>query len=436
MASLSVLRHAVSANLRSVTALGTAIVGIVGAQGAIQAVNLMTGLLILRYLDLHAYALYTIAGVLIGVGAVLCNMSLYPATSYFATRVGADQEGLAGTVAAADVIQWWLVVAAAIVLVGLGLSYKHQFSGLRETIVVIGISICHMTLAARMDLARALLSARRQIRPIVLADTVIAALRAAVILPMLLLIPGIGAAPILMANAAAQMAGLCLIKSSRPRGRRSARFDGVRPVLGYMLPLWPEHVFYLIHGNIILMILAWTGTQAIVAEMGALSRLSQIFSVAIPLNVVLIFPFLSRHQTAEDLRKRARFVLICYALAVLPVLATAWLWPAPFLFIIGPQYAHLAVYIFPMIGISVLRLVSNTSYMFCLATGRPGFLSLSVVPILVLQAVYIGLVGVSSLETAIGFALCTVAAELTIYLLLFNWLSRRPLLATSMRASK
>ena len=74
--------------------------------------------------------------------------------------------------------------------------------------------------------------------------------------------------------------------------------------------------------------------------------------------------------------------------------------------------------------------------MFCLATGRPGFLSLLVDPILVLQAVYIGLVGVSSLETAIGFALCTVAAELTNYLLLFNWLSRRPLLATSMRASK
>ena len=68
-----------------------------------------------------------------------------------------------------------------------------------------------------MDLARALLSARRQIRPIVLADTVIAALRAAVILPMLLLIEGIGAAPILMVNAAAQMAGLyILIKTITP----------------------------------------------------------------------------------------------------------------------------------------------------------------------------------------------------------------------------
>jgi O-antigen/teichoic acid export membrane protein len=72
-----------------------------GAQGAIQASNLLTGLLILRFLGVREYAIYAIAGTLIGVGAVLANLSLYPATSHQVARAADDRARLNAIVSTA-----------------------------------------------------------------------------------------------------------------------------------------------------------------------------------------------------------------------------------------------------------------------------------------------------------------------------------------------
>lgn len=399
-----------------------AIAGIVSAEAAIQASNLLVGLLILRYLSLSEYAIYIIAGTLAGIGAVLANMGLYPGTSFYVARAGETQDRVANVVTSASYLQNWLIGFAALGVVVIGGTYLHQFHSLFELATVIAIILLQVVIAARLELARSILYAQQRARPIVAANAAIAALRLATIVPMLLAIPSIGVLPVLAANALAQLVGFVSLRSAAPQ--RSQRHDTQqdRQLLRYMVPLWPENLYYLAQGNIAVMAIAWLGGHSQVAELGALTRLVQIVMILSVLNRFVVQPYVARYDSLRDFRHRSLQVLSIYAGGSMLLLLLAWLAPQPFLLVLGAQYQHLTGYVLPVMALAVVSLGGTVAYWLCLSSGHTAGMSLTVPFGIVIQVSYIALVGLESVAAAVGFMLATALGEFATRLGVLAWL--------------
>lgn len=107
------------------------------------------------------------------------------------------------------------------------------------------------------------------------------------------------------------------------------------------LPNAPSTLFYAIQGQIMLMLITVFGHNASsIANIGALSRLGQILMVLGPMNAILVEPFFAK---LERIRLRRIYVLsaglVAAGLAVFSALA--FLFPAAFLWILGPHYRQL-----------------------------------------------------------------------------------------------
>lgn len=402
------------------------VAGLLGAQGAVQASNLVTGLLILRFLGVGEYAIYAIAGTLVGVGAVLANLSLYPATSYQVARAAGDRARLNAITSTAWLLQIALLAVAGLGVSALGLAYRHQLASNWQQLALLLIVLVNVLLAARLELARSVLYALQTARPIVLADSAIAAVRMVVIVPLLLMAPSGGALPVLLANALAQLAGFVSLRLPYAQGSKQLDRTVARELLRYMAPLWPENLYYLIQGNVALLVLAWVGTHSQVAELGALTRLVQVVMILGILNRFLVQPYVARYRSQDDFRKRTLQVLGVYAAGGVFLLLFAWLLPQPLLMILGSQYAHLTGYVLPAMALAVLSLGATVAYWLCLSSGRPGGLSLTIPFNLAIQVGYVSLVGLATVDTALGFMVLTAAGEFVVRLALLIWLTQRP----------
>jgi O-antigen/teichoic acid export membrane protein len=402
------------------------VTGILGAQAAVQASNLVTGLLILRFLGVRDYAIYAIAGTLVGVGAVLANLSLYPATSHQVARAAGDRARLNAIISTAWLLQIALLAVAGLGVSALGLAYRHQLASNWQQLALLLIVLVNVLLAARLELARSVLYALQTARPIVLADSAIAAVRVVVIVPLLLMASAAGALPVLLANALAQLAGFVSLRLPYAQGSKRLDRTVARELLRYMAPVWPENLYYLVQGNVALLVLAWVGTHSQVAELGALTRLAQVVMILGILNRFLVQPYVARYRSQDDFRERTLQVLGVYAAGGMFLLLFAWLLPQPLLMILGSQYAHLTGYVLPAMALAVLSLGATVAYWLCLSSGRPGGLSLTIPFNLAIQVGYISLVGLATVESALGFMLVTATGEFVVRLAVLAWLALRP----------
>ena len=399
--------------------------GILSAQAAIQGSNLLVGLLILRQLGVREYGIYVIAGTLIGVSAILANMSLSAAMSFRVARAAEDPARLATIISTASTLQYALIAFALLGVTAIGIAYRHQFDNRLELSAALIIIYVHLILAARLELARSVRFALRHTRPVIMADAAIAGLRLVVIVPVVLLAPWVGALPLLLANAGAQVAGFVTLRMPHGSHLQADRRE-MRLLLRYMAPLWPENLYYLIQGNVAVMVIAWVGGHSQVAELGALTRLVQIVMILAILNRFLVQPYVARYNSLRDFRHRSLQVLSVYAAGSMLLLLLVWLAPQPFLLVLGAQYQHLTGYVLPVMAFGVVSLGGGLVYWLCLSSGRTAGMSLTIPFGIIIQVSYIALVGLETVGAAVGFMLATALVELVVRLGILAWLSERP----------
>lgn len=104
----------------------------------------------------------------------------------------------------------------------------------------------------------------------------------------------------------------------------------------------PNALFFCVQGQIALAILAVTGNPSNVADFSALGRLAPLLAVFSAAYVNILAPEFARCQDGPRL-KRLYTLLVGSAVAVTaPLVGLAWLFPAPLIWLLGPQYRGLA----------------------------------------------------------------------------------------------
>jgi O-antigen/teichoic acid export membrane protein len=131
-----------------------------------------------------------------------------------------------------------------------------------------------------------------------------------------------------------------------------------REMLRYLSPLIPVTIFLAFQGQISIFIITLTGQTRGVAEVAALGRLGQLFLVLGAFNSVVISPYSARVPRSHLARRYFQMVGAAVAISAVICLG-AFLFPEPFLWILGPKYQNLRAEVGWAIAVSCVNYVGG-----------------------------------------------------------------------------
>jgi hypothetical protein len=117
--------------------------------------------------------------------------------------------------------------------------------------------------------------------------------------------------------------------------------DDRSELLRLSLKSLPNTVFFCFQGQVLILILTITGSPARVADLTALGRLAILFQVFSVTFTNVLAPGFARCQQPLRLRRLYLVLLGGMTVPLAFLTACAWLWPSPFLWLLGRQYDSL-----------------------------------------------------------------------------------------------
>jgi O-antigen/teichoic acid export membrane protein len=134
-----------------------------------------------------------------------------------------------------------------------------------------------------------------------------------------------------------------------------------RAILHLILPNTPNVIFYAIQGQISQFLVILFGLTTAIADVGALSRLAQIFAIFAQMNPILIEPYFARLPRN---RLRANYLAAVGATTALclAIVALGRIVPGLFLWVLGPKYAGLDYEVLLLLIGSSIRYLSGTMW--------------------------------------------------------------------------
>jgi O-antigen/teichoic acid export membrane protein len=315
----------------------------VAGQGAIQALNLASGFLIIRWLSVEAYAQYSVAFAFQNTVGMLVDLGV---SGSIVAMVGGrgDQPAVVGAYIRAAkhyrTISFMIVIpASAGFFVWMSLrqhwSYAMQ-AGLFSSVV---FSLFFQGWASYYS---APLLIHHRLRQLYSSKLGAGALRLA--------ISGLFyAASALSAVATAWINSLSLAWSaiSYKRHARDLVIEPVRPdpvankeMARYLAPVVPGIIFYALQGQLTVFLITFFGKSHNIAEVAALGRLTQALILVGAFNSVIIEPYIAR--VPHILLPKRYPLIVAGAVSLTVALAFgSYLFPGAALWIIGSKYSNL-----------------------------------------------------------------------------------------------
>lgn len=113
-----------------------------------------------------------------------------------------------------------------------------------------------------------------------------------------------------------------------------------RQMMQYVLPSLPSLIFFALQGQISLFLISFFGGTRNIAEVGALGRLGQLFLMLSGFNAAVIEPFMARLPKQRVLRSYLTIAAIASAVCV-PICWLGFLHPQILLLVLGTKYSSL-----------------------------------------------------------------------------------------------
>jgi O-antigen/teichoic acid export membrane protein len=192
-----------------------------------------------------------------------------------------------------------------------------------------------------------------------------------------------------------------------------------REVMEYIRPLIPGTAFFAIHGQITIFLISWFGQARDVAEVGALGRLGQLFLLLAAFNSVVIAPNIAKIPRVRLASRYAFFLAGAIAVSVALLVTSAWL-PQVLLWIIGPKYLHLRTELIWTIMASCLGYVC--SVMWTMHLARKWTFAWGV-RAYIIAVVLVEICGIAfmDLSTAVGVIRLSAYTALATFAVLIAW---------------
>lgn len=388
--------------------------------GGAQAVNLLTGLALIRLVPVSEYALYTIATVVLGIVSVTSDVGITSALVTFVAPHRGDSQRIGSLHTAALKQRKTLVVASAVVAVLLiPLATRSHGWSVAVVGMTIGLVILGSWVHANSALLAAVLNAHHEARPLATSDLTAALARIVLSVGVLFLVPSA------IVAVAINVVALCIRWVFLRRAVRSlaelgapARGEDENALKAFVKPLVPSTLYYAIQGQVSTLLLAALGTTLAVAQLGALTRVGQVFAVLTPLASFAIQPYFSRLKPNE-VRVQAVRMLKWSGLALTVVVGFTASFPTIILWMVGPTYSGVPsarMIVGLVVASQCCALLSSYVYAVLMARRFSSYQGIHIAASVIVQVSYLLLFDVRSLNTAVGMIFAQNVAALLVQL--------------------
>ncbi|MCF4102177.1 polysaccharide biosynthesis protein [Gillisia sp. M10.2A] len=314
------------------------------AQGLIQIIGFISGILIIRLLPTQEYALYILANTMLGTMTILADAGISTGVMAQGGKVWQDKKKLGSILVTGFDLRrkfafYCLLISIPILLY---LLRHHGASWLMSILIIVSIIPAFLTTlsGSLLEIAPKLKQDIHALQKIQIGGNFG---RLLLLTLTLFIFP--------WAFIAIFAAGLPQFwVNIKQRKLASGYVDWkqiVSPVvrkeiLSFVKLIFPGAVYYCLSGQITIWILSLFGTTTDVANMGALGRLGMALSVFSMLFGILVLPRFARLPSVATVLF-SRFVIINTVFIILSVLiiGVVWVFPSQVLWILGKDYSYL-----------------------------------------------------------------------------------------------
>lgn len=329
----------------------------------VQAIGFASGILLVRVLEPHEYALFTVANTMQGAMNVLGDIGISIGVISIGGRVWEDRERFGELVRTGLSLRRLLGVLAATVVVPV-LYYMLTKNGASPfyALILIGAVVLGLRSQLSIGVLEVVPRLRADIRLIQKIDLTGALVRLAAIGLLLYLYLNAGVA-VLIGSSVLLLQFVLLHRYAH----RVINLDAPenpedrRAMLGYIRQQAANTIFFCLQGQITVFLITIFGRHAhSVAEVGALGRLAMIYTVMANLMMNIFAPAFARCQERARLKWIYFGIVGAVAGFSLLVLTGAILFPEEFLFVLGSKYQHLEDELLLMIGGAALNMLASS----------------------------------------------------------------------------
>lgn len=316
--------------------------GFVVGQPALQLVNLVTGLLLLRWMSIEHYAQFGVAFAFQSTVAMLADLGFSSSILALAGERAGDSAVLGKYLRSARHYRTLLV---CIVLVGFAIGFplitaSQPWPPIAKSFIF--GSIVFAVLVQGWTMYQAPLLANRQVAAVYRPQVVVGSLRLLFCGALYSMHTLTGVAASWVGSLALGLSGWWIKHRAQPFVVEPRQSDPIanREMLRYLAPLFPGVIFTAFQAQISIGIITLLGTTQNIAEVAALGRLGQLFGILSAFNGVIIGPYIAA-LAASRLRRRYFQIVAAAVLLSTAISLLAFQFPDPLLWLLGPHYRDL-----------------------------------------------------------------------------------------------
>lgn len=314
-----------------------------GLEGLNQALMLVVGLIVVRNMAVTDYGYYTICIAAIGLTNSLANSGLSSGFRKLGGELHDDRRLFSVLFVSATRerrLQSAFVIPVCIAIVFVLL--WRQEGNIGKAVFLSSLVAVNALPELWRSISVEVLLLKAAWRRVQLQNLTSVLLRIGMIVPLLAF--GLDVASMLVVNAIALwVVGWMTYRASvqrlsLPAGESATQRREIRHIMNRVMP---NAVFSAVHQQLGTFLLASRGSVVAVADLGALTRLTAIFSIGVSAVAQIVAPKFAKTHGAVAMRRLYWGMLVLVGAIVFLVLAVTALFPGQLLWILGPKYAHL-----------------------------------------------------------------------------------------------
>jgi O-antigen/teichoic acid export membrane protein len=344
----------------------TKLIAVTGsAQITVQALTLIGGMLIIRYLPTKEYALYTIAYSFLGTMTVLSDGGVATGVMAQGGKIWRDKEKLGSLLSTGLYLRKKLAIGTLLICIPLLAYMLHSHGASWMTIALIATGL---TFAFVITLSGTLLTTivrlHQDIKSLQKIQVSAGASRLVMIVGALFFLPLTFV--LILVNGISQLYAnnsLRKVISNYADRTQPPNAEYKTEILKIVKRILPSAVYFSFLGQITIWLVSIIGNTSTLAQAGALSRLSMTLTVFTILISTLIVPRFARlPANREALLKNYLGIHLGVLLVCIGIVLATFLFPSQILWILGNQYSNLSHELLLSIIGSCLNIIVGTSF--------------------------------------------------------------------------